>query len=228
MRTLPDCFAFLQQSCHELKKYISEGRDIIRRIEADTYAENPRLFREYMASSPDVRFIMDNQFKNIKTYARLSSKAVWYEWRRKLLDDLKQGLVKIDRGMDEDEDVLWKRQDALTTALPALSSEHERLKEEHAQLQTQAEQWAKVDQAESQAVRKTLVALEQEAEEKRLWLDALQMKIRERQEAIELATERKMGFMEEIKQAEKIKEGCRGWNMTEVKKWKGKMSSFRF
>ena len=56
-----------QHSCRELKNYISEGRSIVKEIEADTYEDNPALFREYMDAAPDVKSIMDNQFKNVKT-----------------------------------------------------------------------------------------------------------------------------------------------------------------
>ena len=95
-----------QHSCRELKKYISEGRRIVKEIETDTFEENPPLFREYMSAAPDVKALMDNQFKNVKTHARLLSKAMWYEWRMKLQDGLEAGLLRISEGLDADEQLL--------------------------------------------------------------------------------------------------------------------------
>src|SRR5580700_2650781 len=101
------------QSCRELKKYISEGRSIVREIENETFEENPPLFREYILATPDIRVLMDSQFKNVKTHARLLSKAMWYEWRMKLLDGLKVGLHKISEGMDADGEILHHQQELL-------------------------------------------------------------------------------------------------------------------
>ncbi len=204
-----------------MKKYISEGRGIIKQIEVSTSTENPGLFREYLAASPDVRFIMDNQFKNVKTHSRLSSKALWYEWRKKLLDDLKQGLLRIEDGMNEDDQVLSKRESLLSSALPALLQHRDELEREEASLGEQAEELARVDQAEVTAARDCLLALDEQAETKRALVESLRTQIRARQQAIEHATERKLSLTADIAQAEKIKEECRGWNTSELNKWKG-------
>ncbi len=174
-----------------------------------------------MAADSEVRFIMDNQFKNVKTHSRLSSKALWYEWRRKLLDDLKQGLLKIVDGLEEDDQVLLTREDLLASALPALIERRQDLEHEEASFREKAEENAKVDQAELAVARDNLVRLEEEAESKKALVESLQAQIRGKQEAIEMATEKKMTLTADIAQAEQIKEACRGWNTTEVKKWKG-------
>lgn len=165
---------------------------------------------------------MENQFKNVKTHSRLSSKGQWYEWRKKLLDDLKQGLLKIEDGMIGDDEMLSKRESFFSSALPALLQHRDELEREEARLRDLAEENAQVDQAELAAARDSLLGLEEETEAKQALLESLQMEIREKQEAIENATERKLNLAADIAQAEKIKEGCRGWNTSELKKWKGK------
>lgn len=193
----------------------------MRRLETETSEENPSLFRDYLAATPDVRFIMDNQFKNTKTHSRLSSKAVWYEWRKKLLDDLKQGLLKIENNMDEDDRVLQRREDMLSSALPALIEGKERLEREYAGLRDRAEENARVDQSELAAARDQLVTLDEDVGSKRALLESVQMQIRRTQEAIESATERTMALTADIVLAEKTKEDCRGYNAAEVRRWKG-------
>ena len=86
-------------SCRELKKYIHEGQEVVKQIEEETLVDNPLLFREYVSAAPDVRAIMDSQFKLLKTYARHQAKAVWYDWRQKLLTGVKDSLDKNHAGL---------------------------------------------------------------------------------------------------------------------------------
>ena len=90
--TLPE-FELYQHACHEMKKYISDGRHFVRTMEANVMEENPLLFSEYLTAPPDQRTVMDNQFKNLKTSARLEARGEWYSWRSTLLRDLKIGLL---------------------------------------------------------------------------------------------------------------------------------------
>ncbi|KAI9783011.1 MAG: hypothetical protein M1816_001625 [Peltula sp. TS41687] len=214
--TLP-MLELYQHSCRELKKSISEGRSIIRQIETDVSAENPGLFREYLSAAPDVRLIMDNQFKNLKTYARLSSKAIWYDWRKKLLDDLKGGLLKNQDDMNKDEEMLVKYESLLSFISPHLVENHEYLRQERERLQVQADEIARSNQEELGNARSNLMAIRKEIEEKRALVEQKRTQIREKQEAIEVAIENQMTFREEIKEAERIKEECRGWSASEVR-----------
>ncbi|SLM37356.1 Spc7 kinetochore protein domain [Lasallia pustulata] len=192
-----------QHSCRELKKYISEGRSIVREIEADTFEENPALFREYMSAAPEVRSIMDNQFKNVKTHARLLSKAMWYEWRMKLLDGLKEGLLGVGEGMTADAEILAEQEALVKPALPTLTAEHERLETQCQLLQAQADELASCDQEELKEAREKLVSTEEDIETKRKAVEELQRQLQEKEEGIANATERKQECLLEIKEAEK-------------------------
>ena len=209
------------QSCRELKKYISEGRSIVHEIEVDTYEENPPLFREYLSASPEIRAIMDTQFKNVKTHARLLSKAMWYEWRMKLLDGLKDGLLRISRDLDEDAGILSQQEQLLQSVLPQLVQEHEQLAAEAEVLQSKADELASCDQEELEDVRERLVNVDAELEEKRRIVAELQEELREREQRIEDAVERKLECQAEIKEAERVREECRGWSGSEVAALKG-------
>ena len=204
------------QSCRELKNYISEGRSIVKEIEADTYEENPPLFREYMSAPPDVKPIMDNQFKNVKTHARLLSKAMWYEWRMKLLDGLKEGLLKIGEDMDEDDRLLIQQEQMMQPVLPALIEEHERLEKQVSIAQTQADELADCDQEELKEARDSLSSIERDLEAKQKLVEDLQRQLREREDGLADVIERMQEGMIEIKEAEKIRMDCRGWSSAEV------------
>jgi kinetochore protein Spc7/SPC105 len=110
------------QSCRELKKYISGGRSVVRELEAVILEENPALFREYISAAPDVKILMDNQFKNVKTQSRLLSKEMWYNWRMDLLKELREGLLKTVDGMQVDMEVLQSQQQLIDFVLPGLVS----------------------------------------------------------------------------------------------------------
>ncbi|MCJ1391052.1 hypothetical protein MMC18_003913 [Xylographa bjoerkii] len=205
-----------QHSCRELKKYISEGRSIVREIEVDTYEENPALFREYLSAAPGVRSIMDNQFKNVKTHARLLSKAMWYEWRMKLLDGLKDGLVRISQEMNNDADLLGQQEQILEEVVPTLIEEHERLMAEAQLLQAQADEMADCNQEELADARENLVYLDEELDVKRKAVAELQQQLTEQEKGIEDAIDRKQEYLGEIREAERVREESRGWSGSEV------------
>ena len=188
----------------------------MREIETDTYEQNPPLFREYMLAPPDIKPIMDNQFKNVKTHARLLSKAMWYEWRMKLLDGLKEGLLKISDDMDEDNKMIRKQEDIMEPVLPELIQQHELLEVERQNLQSRADELSSYDQEELQDARNSLTSVEDQLQNKRRVLEDLESELRRHEDGIEHAVEHKQQYMEEIREAEKICQDCRGWSKLEV------------
>ncbi|KAL5047097.1 hypothetical protein BDW71DRAFT_197148 [Aspergillus fruticulosus] len=209
-----------QHSCRELKSYISEGRQIIRSIETETYADNPPLFREYMTAAPDIRLLMDNQFRNVKTHTRLLSKATWYEWRMKLLEGLKEGLDRHVEDMKGDDNLLSKHEAILNEAMPALSAKHSSLKEEATRLQQLADELENCDQNELWKARGKLADLEEEIAKKKKVLEELQTEVQDKTDTIETGTALKAEFAAQIQEAERVKEECRGWSAKEIRELK--------
>ncbi|EAU35472.1 conserved hypothetical protein [Aspergillus terreus NIH2624] len=209
-----------QHSCRELKSYISEGRQIIRSIETETYADNPPLFKEYMTAPPDIRLLMDNQFRNVKTHARLLSKATWYEWRMKLLDGLKEGLNRHVEEMNADEALLAKHEALLNGAVPALVEKHASLEQEATNLQQLADEMENCDQDELRSAREKLVSVEEEIAAKKRQLQELQNEVQDKTDTIETGAELKAEFMAQIQEAERVKEECRGWSAKEINELK--------
>lgn len=208
-----------------MKNYISEGRSIVKEIEADTYEENPPLFREYMSAPPDIKPIMDNQFKNVKTHARLLSKAMWYEWRMKLLEGLKEGLLKVGEGMDEDDRMLIQQEQMLEPVLPGLIERHEQLEKQVQVSQAQADELADCDQDELKDARDSLMSIDEELETKRKLIEELQTQLREKENILGDVLEQKQECVEEIKEAEKVRQDCRGWSSAEVSALQGNHGS---
>lgn len=169
-----------------------------------------------MSAPPDVKPIMDNQFKNVKTHARLLSKAMWYEWRMKLLDGLKEGMLKIGEGMDEDDRILSQQEQMIQPVLPALVEEHERLEKQLSIAQAQADELADCDQDELKEARDSLMSIESDLEAKQKLVEDLQSQLRQREDGLADVVERKQECIDEIREAEKIRLDCRGWSSTEV------------
>jgi kinetochore protein Spc7/SPC105 len=197
----------------------------VREIETETFEENPLLFQEYICATPDMRVLMDNQFKNVKTHARLLSKAMWYEWRMKLLDGLRAGLIKIAEGMTADADILDYQQELLDRVLPGLQQQYESLFEEEADLQASAEELANCDQEELAEARDALVSLESDIEAKRRLVRELRNQIEDKEAGFKAATDKKQAYLEDIKEAEKIREECRGWTGNEIAAYKDKVDA---
>ncbi|KAI9171691.1 chromosome segregation protein [Paramyrothecium foliicola] len=212
-----------QHSCRELKKYISEGRRMVKEIETDTFEENPPLFREYMSATPEVKALMDNQFKNVKTHARLLSKAMWYEWRMKLQDGLKEGLVKIAEGMEMDDEALHQQQELLSSVIPSISNRFEVLEEEAQNLEEVAQELADCDPSELEAAREELISLSDDVEQKKKLIAQLRQQLEESEEHVEELTAEKQQCLGEIKESEQIREECRGWTSKEINALKGRI-----
>ena len=168
---------------------------------------------------------MDNQFKNVKTHARLLSKAMWYEWRMKLLDGLKDGLLRISKDMASDAENLAQQENLLEAVVPALIEEHEQLQADAELLQAQADELASCDQEELTEARERLIALDGDLEAKRKMIADLHQCLKTQEENIEQVTERKEECLGEIKEAERVREECRGWSVAEVAALKGTYST---
>ncbi|KAL0935136.1 chromosome segregation protein (Spc7 kinetochore protein) [Colletotrichum truncatum] len=214
-----------QHSCRELKKYISEGRRIVREIESETFEENPPLFREYMSASADFKNILDNQFKNGKTHARLESKAMWYEWRMKLQEGLREGLVRIAEGMDSDEKLLAQQQKLLSSVLPGIVSRFAELEQEHGNLKAAADELADCDPEELEIARSDLAEVERDVQEKTQRIAELRQELEDAERGIEALTQEKQQCYEDIKEAEKIREECRGWSTSEISALKDRVDA---
>lgn len=214
-----------QHSCRELKKYISEGRKIVREIETETFQENPPLFREYITASPEFKNLMDNQFKNVKTNARLLSKAMWYDWRMKLQDGLREGLVKIAEGMIADEQLLEKQQKLLSSILPAMMKQLDTLTRECENLDAVASELEDCDPQELNSARADLAAVEDDIEAKNKEIAQLREQFRTSEERVGQLVEQKQRYNADIKDAERIREECRGWSSTEISALKAKVDA---
>ncbi|KAH9906494.1 Spc7-domain-containing protein [Xylariomycetidae sp. FL2044] len=212
-----------QHSCRELKKYISEGRRIVREIETETLEENPPLFQEYMCATPEFKTLMDNQFKNVKTHARLLSKAMWYEWRTKLQDGLKEGLLKIAEGMTEDEQLLYQEQQLLDAVIPMLVKQSESLGKEHENLTAIAHELADCDPEDLQAAREELQDVDMDVRAKMKQIEELQQQLKGTEASISDTVQRKHECVNEIEEAERVREECRGWSSKEISSLKAKV-----
>lgn len=211
-----------QHSCRELKQYISEGRHMVKEIEKETFEENPRLFGEYTSAPPNVKALMDNQFKNVKTQARLLSKAMWYEWRMKLQDGLKEGLVKIAEGMQRDSKLLQGQQDLLASVLPAVVARHDSLQEEDDNLQQAAREMADCDPAELELARQELEVLEEDVATKRQHIAELKGQLETSAAEVEELSLKKTKCLAEMEEWEAMREKYRGWTSREVNALKGR------
>lgn len=177
-----------------------------------------------MTAPSGVKAIMDNQFKNVKTHARLLSKAMWYEWRMKLLDGLKEGLVQISNGMDEDAENLAQQEGLLEPMLPKLIEENGRLQGEYENLQAQADELASCDQDELRQARDKLRAVDDDLQAKLSLLAQLGQELQAKDESVQDALERRDEYHAEIKEAERVRQDSRGWKPSEVSALQGTSS----
>lgn len=165
---------------------------------------------------------MDNQFRNVKTHARLLSKATWYEWRMKLLEGLKEGLNRHVEDIKADDDLLVEREELLNSNVPSLMEKHASLEREATGLQQLVDEMENCDQEELRSTRGKLSDIESEISAKKQELAQLQEEVQEKTISIEAGAEMRDEFLAQIQEAERVKEECRGWSAREINGLKGK------
>ncbi|KAJ4990474.1 chromosome segregation protein [Stagonosporopsis vannaccii] len=222
--TVPE-YELYSHACHEMKRYISSGREAVRQIEADVEEDNPLLFSEYLTAPPDQRAVMDNQFKNMKQHARLEARGEWYSWRSTLLGTLKAGLLGTLEDFKHDEASLSNQERLLDVVLPPLIEKHEQLSTEQKQLQQRHDELNSCDREELEQTREKLIATDADLQAKRELLRQLQQEVADQDARIEAVKERKVECLAEIKAAERVREECRGWSTTEVRDLKAKVTA---
>ncbi|KAF1365801.1 Spc7-domain-containing protein [Lizonia empirigonia] len=222
--TVPE-YELYSHACHEMKRYISSGREAVRQIEANVEEENPLLFSEYLTAPPDQRAVMDIQFKNLRTNSRLQARGEWYTWRSTLLGTLKSSLLSTLESFKHDEACLLNQERLLDVVLPPLIEKHERLSTEQKQLQQRHDELNSCDREELEQTRENLIATDAALQAKREYLQQLQQELAEKEARIDAVKERKVKCLAEIKAAERVREECRGWSTTEVRDLKAKVSA---
>ena len=169
-----------------------------------------------MIAPPDIKSIMDNQFKNVKTQARLLSKALWYEWRMKLLKGLKPGFLEIEEGMNEDDNSLNQQESIIESILPAMIEQNDALVAESQTLQAHADALASCDQEEYKEARQRLGQVEQEVMSNQRMVLELEHQLRANAKEIADAVECKEEYVAQTKEAERVRQESRGWKTFEV------------
>lgn len=213
--TLP-LLELYQHSTRELKSYISTGRKIVRSIEAETFAEQPPLFREYVDARPDVKVVMDNQFRNGKANARLQSKEGWYQWRAQLVEGLKTGLQSINSNLSHDLEILHSQQNTLDSVLPGLLQQQTELRNQKPSLQQTIEELDSVDHETLTNTRRELRAADEYYLQRTALLSSLQEQIAEKEESLVAAAELKTEMRDQIEEADRVREEHKGWSGADV------------
>ena len=134
----------------------------------------------------------------------------------KLLDGLKDGLLKVSEGMDEDDGLLRQQEELLGSVLPDLIQEHDQFEADRQILQARADELASWDQEELQYARENLVAVQIELQTKQKLFDDVHSESQQHEEGIKLAVEREQQCLEDIKEAEKILQDSQEWSPSGV------------
>lgn len=167
---------------------------------------------------------MDNQFKNMKTHARHLSKGMWYEWRMKLLDGLRDVLVGEAEGLKLDENLMQQQESAVENVLPALLLEHEQLLLQFAELERHAQEIADCDQEELSHARRQIVSSEQQIQDRKERIAELKSRSKDLDSAVEDAQDVRVEYLQAIKEAQRVREEHRGWSGPEVNRLKCRYS----
>lgn len=220
--TLP-LLELYQHSTRELKSYISTGRKIVRSIEAETLAEQPPLFREYFDARPDVKLVMDNQFRNGKANARLQSREGWYQWRAQLVDGLRTGLKSINSNLSHDLEILNGQKQTLDSVIPGLLQQQTGLRKQKPLLQQCIEELDSVDHEILKSTQRELQAADEYYLQRTALLNSLREQMDEKEAALSAATELKTEMRDQIEEADRVREEQKGWSSTDVLLFKTKV-----
>ncbi|KAK5075976.1 hypothetical protein LTR64_008578 [Lithohypha guttulata] len=213
--TLP-LLELYQHATRELKSYVSSGRKVIRQIEAETFAHQPAIFKEYVDGRPDVRVTMDNQFRNSKTSARLQSKEGWYAWRGQLVEGLQQGLETVRANMEQDKSVLTSQQQKVEDTVPDLVLAKQRLDRHIKESRKRLQEIDSIDHHTLKATRGELFGLDQEVSRSSQQVSALQQQMHEKDEVLSQAAELRQEMNDQTREATRMQEEQDRWYSHDV------------
>lgn len=208
-------------ACHELKRYIHEGKGAIKELETETFQDTPRLIQAYMSAAPDRKSAIDAQLRDMKTHARLRSKEMWYGWRSQLLDELMHVLQGIAEGLLKDDETLQAREETLEQVLPRLTEQQRALQQEAEQLETEANATSDEEKQELDTARAGIESVDAQLEEKRRILDELQYDVQEQEEIEQNLRETRDEFTAAIQEADRVRESYRTISVDEINALKG-------
>ncbi|KAM0717094.1 hypothetical protein Q7P37_006946 [Cladosporium fusiforme] len=208
-------------ACHELKRYIHEGKGAIKELEAETFQDTPQLIQAYMSAAPDRKMAIDAQLRDMKTHARLRSKEMWYGWRSQLLDELMHVLQGIAEGLLKDDEILQGKEEILGQILPELTEQKTSLQQEAEQLEAEVNAVSEEEKEELEAARKNITSIDAQLEAKRRVLDELQYDMQEQEEIEQNLRENKEEFTAAIKEAERVRESYRTISVDEINALQG-------
>lgn len=167
---------------------------------------------------------MDNQFKHMKTHARLLSKGMWYEWRMKLLEGLGEALDSTQEGMKDDGVLLAQHEQAIQGVLPGLLEKQAALTEEYNILQARAAEFDPSTQDELDAARSRILTIDEEIVSKKQMIEQYRQKLHATEEDMALAQQEKSDCQASVRDAQRVREELRGWSVAEVNALKGKIA----
>ena len=224
--TLPELEMY-EHACHELKRYISDGKRVIKELETETAKETPPLLQAYIVAGPNRRVALDAQMRDIKTHARYRSKEMWYAWRSQLLEDLMKALQSIGESLIRDDEKLRHAEQVLDQIMPGLLQQHQTLQAEAGSLEEEAAAENEDEKEELEAAREKLQATAYEVHEKQKILQGLQREMQEQETQINDLEESRAEFAAAIKEADRVKESCRSISTNEITALKGKLTYLR-
>ena len=218
--TLP-LLEMYQHATKELRNYITSGRKAIEQVEAETMTEQPALFKQYVDARPEIKAVMDNQFRNGKTNARLQSKELWYTWRGRLVDSLRTGLEQeIKEKMEEDKHVLLDQQRTLDQVVPQLDTRRHQLESQLRDLRRRLGELESLDHDALKEKRRELCKLDQDVSERSQQLSELQQQLHEKAEILSSASELRQEMQDQINEAVRVQEEQRRWPAKDVANYK--------
>ncbi|KAG9127757.1 hypothetical protein FRC07_010045 [Ceratobasidium sp. 392] len=112
----------------ELKEYISNGKKAIRILEDDLDANNPYLFKEYLASGEDDRRAIEETLGGHKEAMRMRSKMSWYKWRHGFVIEMQAAADQETESLQQDLGSLRGVGNQISDPIPSLREQHAKLK----------------------------------------------------------------------------------------------------
>ncbi|KAG8726984.1 hypothetical protein FRC10_006574, partial [Ceratobasidium sp. 414] len=112
----------------ELKEYISNGKKAIRILEDDSDANNPYLFKDYLASGEEDRRAIEETLGGHKDAMRMRSKMPWYKWRHGFVQEMQAAAGQEAELLKQDLESLRAVGNRFSEPIPSLQEQHAKLK----------------------------------------------------------------------------------------------------
>lgn len=203
--------------CKELSGKIQEGMKLFDELKAETFENNPDLFKQYYRSSFYDQMTMKSRFHTLKEYTRQQAKQIWYQWRSKLIENILDVLKSNLEILQSDKAVLIDQISSLDSIYREIQQKYHAIRLEVLHFKDIQTRFQDLDVEQIKSIKSKLTHLNQQLIDHKTKISDKESELKELQSQINLRNEEIANLKQKISESDNKLIKTRHFNTTEIR-----------